>query len=78
MNSRVGGYFSAAAQFIHKLGRRAQFDATMGQCQDNFIVGTMVGHQPGGEVNIGLQNVACHGYGEFLYRQTSPDTSQQL
>jgi hypothetical protein len=38
----------------------------------------MVGHQPGGEVNIGLQNVACHGYGEFLYRQMNPFTSQQL
>ena len=38
----MGGWPYALAQVIQKLGRFAGIDATMGQGQQNFIVGTLV------------------------------------
>jgi hypothetical protein len=74
----MGGWLYALAQVIQDLGCLAWINATMSQCQDDFIVGTLVGHQPGGQLDIRLQYVVCHACAELLYRQTSPDTSQHL
>jgi hypothetical protein len=74
----LGDWLYAFAQGIQEFGRLARINATMDQSRYDFIVGTLFVPQPGGQVDVRSQNFMCHACGELLYRQTAPDTSQQL
>jgi hypothetical protein len=40
------------AQVIHELSGFGRIKPTLDQCRDDVIVGTAVGHQPHGQLNI--------------------------